>query len=180
MKKCKYCRSEIDKKAKICPVCGKRLKGSAGMIIGLILVVVVFVGIIAAVGGDDAGGNTAYDTQRVLLDADNVKVTFLKAYEESYIEGAHYLQLDVENKFDSRVMVMLENPVVNGYSTLTLSGIPMEIEPGSSNKTPFFYNENNIGMEKLEDLRTIEFNVCVYDAETMAQLYSSDKITIEF
>ena len=49
-KKCKYCQSEIDKKAKVCPNC-KRKQGGKGkfIIIGVIVVVILF----AALGGGD-------------------------------------------------------------------------------------------------------------------------------
>lgn len=45
MKKCKYCKSEIDDKARICPVCKKKQKhtglGILFLIIGLVLFTVV-------------------------------------------------------------------------------------------------------------------------------------------
>ena len=43
MKKCKYCQSEIDKKAKICPNCRKRVKTSAFTWFITILLIVVFI-----------------------------------------------------------------------------------------------------------------------------------------
>lgn len=185
MKKCKYCKSEIDKKAKICPHCGKKQKNSTAMVL-IATVIIITVFIVSAIGGDDSGtgGNNAetsvYETQQALYSDDKLDVTFLKAYEEPSISGVFYLQLDVKSNFDKRVMIVLDDAVVNDYSTLTMSGVPMEIEPGSRSKSPFFYNESNVGMEKMDDLKTIKFKVTVYDADSMETLFASEQITIDF
>ena len=44
-KKCKYCQSEIDKKATVCPVCKRTLKGHHGCLVSILAVIVVFIGI---------------------------------------------------------------------------------------------------------------------------------------
>lgn len=263
MKKCKYCMSEIDDKAKICPHCGKKQKrsvvktilGCVVLFFAVMIVIVIASGggdkdeasvmtmekfnaiqngmtyeeVVEIVGGEGVMSNTAgdgdykisiyswegngstgsnanvtftngkvsgkaqlglesasgeeasaYDTERELFEDDNLKVTFLKAYEDSNIDGMFYLQLNVENNYSKKVVVMLENPIVNGYNTTTLGAVPMEIDSGAQNKTPFFYNEENVGMKKLDDLKNIKFNVCIYDSETMNKLFSSDQITINF
>lgn len=41
MKKCKYCQSEIDKKAKVCPVCKRSLKGHGCLIAILVFIIVI-------------------------------------------------------------------------------------------------------------------------------------------
>lgn len=182
MKKCKYCKSEIDKKAKICPHCGKKQKG-VGAIFAIIIVVIVAVVLVAALGGEDGEADketSIYETPQKIYEDDNLSVEFLKAYEEDSIDGVFYLQLDVKNGFDRRVMIYLEEPTVNDYSTLTMSGIPMEIDAGARSKNPFFYNEDNVGMENLEDLKTIKFVIGVYDADTMTKLFTSEPITIDF
>ena len=45
-KVCKFCQSEIPKKAKVCPNCKKTLKQGHGCLISLI----VFIGMIVAIG----------------------------------------------------------------------------------------------------------------------------------
>lgn len=50
MKKCKYCQSEIDSKAKVCPQCGKK-QGMSGCLIAIIVLVVICV--LASLGGGD-------------------------------------------------------------------------------------------------------------------------------
>ncbi len=47
-KKCKYCQEEIDKKAKLCPKCGRKL-GLPGIVKFLIVVVIFIVGFVGCV-----------------------------------------------------------------------------------------------------------------------------------
>ena len=45
MKKCKYCQTEIDDKAKICPNCKKSQGNKLGTIIGCIIIIVIVIAI---------------------------------------------------------------------------------------------------------------------------------------
>ena len=53
MKKCKYCKSEIDEQAKICPNCRKRQKSSAGRIILGIVIAFLGIGVLANISGNN-------------------------------------------------------------------------------------------------------------------------------
>lgn len=59
-KKCKYCQSDIPKKAKICPNCRKK-QGGKGKIIALVIVILIIIIAIASCFG--SGGNSS-ETQR--------------------------------------------------------------------------------------------------------------------
>lgn len=48
-KKCKFCKSDIDKKAKICPVCKKKQKAH-GCLLGIIIAILAIVLIAIAIG----------------------------------------------------------------------------------------------------------------------------------
>ena len=50
MKKCKYCKSEIEKDAKICPVCKKK-QGKHKLLI--VFIIIIIIGIIVAIAGVD-------------------------------------------------------------------------------------------------------------------------------
>lgn len=51
-KKCKYCKSEIDEKAKVCPVCKKKQGGFLKYII-IGIVVIIIIGALLSGGNDD-------------------------------------------------------------------------------------------------------------------------------
>ncbi len=59
MKQCKYCKSMIDKKAKICPKCNKK-QGAPGCLIAIIIFAVLIILIALASGGsnDDSGNSS--------------------------------------------------------------------------------------------------------------------------
>lgn len=62
MKKCKYCKTEIDKKAKICPNCRKS-QSSFIKILGIALgLFIIIIGIAALSGGSDEDNNKCYIT----------------------------------------------------------------------------------------------------------------------
>jgi hypothetical protein len=43
MKKCKYCKSDIDSKAKVCPNCTRKQRGSLGIIIFIVIIVIIII-----------------------------------------------------------------------------------------------------------------------------------------
>lgn len=59
MKKCKYCQSEIDDKAKICPHCQKRQKGMGGVILLGIIVVIIVIAIATSGGTTPTSSNNS-------------------------------------------------------------------------------------------------------------------------
>lgn len=62
-KKCKYCKSEIDAEAKICPICKKRQSGH-GCLIAILIVVVVIIAIFTMAmcsSSNDENSNTAVE-----------------------------------------------------------------------------------------------------------------------
>ena len=73
MKKCKYCQSDIDVKAKVCPICKKRLNttsvifrvliGSFIAFIGIIMAVSSFADYASDVGGDSNSGTSTTSKQ---------------------------------------------------------------------------------------------------------------------
>lgn len=53
VKKCKYCGTEMDESAKICPNCKKRQSVSVVKIVLIVLLVLVIIGVIGGSGNDD-------------------------------------------------------------------------------------------------------------------------------
>lgn len=190
MKKCKYCKTEIDKKAKICPQCGRPQGHTVGAIVAVILITCVLLFIVAISSDDEpetggsAGGDNAkvnpYSVERVLVEEDSISAKFIKVYEEDYIEGMLYFALEVENNLDEQVWVACDSAEFNGYSTLVMSGVPLTINAGTKGIGAFFVNEENISLENLEDLEEMKFKIVVYSSDSMDELYRSDELCITF
>lgn len=92
-KTCKYCKSEIDKKAKICPNCRKKQKGG---ILGKVLIAVIVLAILGAAlgsgGGDDKkSSDTAAKTETSAKKSDE-KVTDAEETEEPETEAKGYIE----------------------------------------------------------------------------------------
>lgn len=71
-KKCKYCQSDIPKKAKICPNCRKKQNKAKGCLTAIIVVIVVFILLIALIslisGGSGADTETIQKAQELSID----------------------------------------------------------------------------------------------------------------
>lgn len=54
MKKCKYCQTEINSKAKICPQCHKNQTNPAIRVIGIIIIIIGIIAIVSGMGDTDS------------------------------------------------------------------------------------------------------------------------------
>ncbi len=92
MKKCKYCQTEIDSKAKICPNCRKK-QGMPKWAIFLIVIVVI--GIFAASSGgskNDSAKNGGSNEKK-----ERFTYTVTSEYNNSF---SHYIEGTVKNNLD--------------------------------------------------------------------------------
>lgn len=93
MKKCRYCKSEIDSKAKICPNCRKNQVGPVRRIVGA---VILFIGICILVANCDAFKKAAQDIE-------NSKFTLIDDYGYSDEYGfAYYIEGTVKNNTNKK------------------------------------------------------------------------------
>lgn len=85
MKKCKYCQSEIDKKAKVCPNCRKSQKSVLSKILGVIIIFIGLIAIVVSISGESSS-------------EDKFSYEVTKEYTDSI--GTHYIEGTVTNKLD--------------------------------------------------------------------------------
>ena len=116
---------------------------------------------------DDTSNN-----EKVLLDNEIAKVSFIEIYEEEYLPGTCYLKLRVENKTDKKITVYTKDAYVNDTSVLLASGVPMVIEPGKASQNPFFFTYKNIGIDTKDAIQTIEFKLSFDNDESMVDTES--------
>jgi len=124
MKKCKYCQTEIDAKAKICPNCKKKQgpKILRWVLLGLLALIIVSC---VAGGGDDEKENFVKDyTQNDVVTYEDVtysitKVEKTKGSNEYFQakDGYEYVKvtIKIENKSDKKISYnALDFQMVNG------------------------------------------------------------------
>lgn len=101
-KKCKYCKSEIDIKAKVCPQCRKKLGIPVGMVILIIFIVVVVIPIIIGFNNespDDSEVPVSEQALKTVTDVGTEKGTEDKDGAKNE-EKAQKLLNEAKGKFD--------------------------------------------------------------------------------
>lgn len=99
-KKCKYCKSEIDKKAKICPMCRKKQGNKTPIII--IVIIILFI-IIATSGGNNTTAPSENSTGNSNVN-NQVQEKFTlqeghKGYSDEFGLG-YYIEGSIQNNTD--------------------------------------------------------------------------------
>lgn len=130
-------------------------------------------------GGDTSETTVQNEVQEiVLVDNDDVKVSFIELYEEPSISGAAYLRLKVENKTGKTVTVYPKDVYINDTSTILGSGVPMTLAPGKNSQTPFIIFYANIGITSKDEIQKIEFKL-TFDDENYDLVTETEVLVIE-
>ena len=118
------------------------------------------------------------DTQ-VLVDNENVKVTFIEIFEVPELVGNCYLRLKVENKSDKTVRVSLKDSYVNDTAQMMGSGVPMVLAPGKNSQAPFFFGYGNLGITSKDEIQKIELKVWLMDDDNFDTVEETDSLVID-
>lgn len=117
--------------------------------------------------------------EQVLVDDENMKVTFMELYEEPSIAGSGYLRLKVENKTDKTVLVLPMDTYVNDTSILLGSAVNMTLAPGKNSQTPFIIFYKNIGITSKDEIQKIEFRITFHETGN-GVIAETETLTIDF
>lgn len=158
----------------------KKSKMSLGKRIALCIIVpvvtfAIVLGAVLALNGNgeshppdaqQAGASASESVNTILYQDDMITVSYVKIFEEPSIADTCYLQLLVENNTDQAITVYPKDSSVNGTMTPFLSGVPMTIEAGKNSQQPFFFTYSNLSIDKMADVKDLEFKVWVTDKDT--------------
>ncbi len=103
MKKCKFCKSEIDDAAVLCPICKRQQNNVNGCLVGLVvfIVIIAIVAIIAvAVSDSDGGTTTTISGPSGTVNVSTEQTVDLKIVDASISEdvlGQNQIKLTVKN-----------------------------------------------------------------------------------
>ena len=114
----------------------------------------------AAVAQSESAAEQEIVVQELIAD-DIIEASFVKVFEEDSVQGACYLQLNVINKFDREITVMITDVYLNGTQAFGGSGVPMTIAVGKNSQNPFFISYSNTNITELEQVETIEFKLMI-------------------
>ncbi len=114
--------------------------------------------------------------------ANNSYVTaeFEKAYEAPGIEGAFYVDLNVQNKTDKTIWVYLDSASVNNETVSMVStGVLLNIAPGNSGRTGFIFPTAQLSIDSVSDVRNIAFDLVIADEATLEEIDRAKGVSID-
>lgn len=94
MKKCKYCQTEIDSKAKICPNCKKK-QGKSKLLIALIIIILIVVIVSISSGSEESSKEKSEDNK--VTEKFSYEITSQYADEYGF---SYYIEGSVKNNKD--------------------------------------------------------------------------------
>lgn len=119
-----------------------------------------------AVPAEDAPADQGeYD----LYEDDMLRVTFLDIYDSPFYDDEIVLELELLNKTDSAVQVMLENTVVNGYSTSNVPG--GNIQPGTLSIPQFTLYLSDFHGTSADDVQNMSFDIVLYPPDEYDEIH---------
>lgn len=127
--------------------------------------------------GDSPNKPNENDVQ-VLVDDENMKVSFIEIFEEPSIAGAGYLRLKVENKTDKTVTVYPKDTYVNDTSVIFGSGVAMKLAPGKNSQAPYVIFYTNLGITSKDEIQKIEFRL-TFDDENYDMIAETETLVID-
>ena len=119
------------------------------------------------------------DEARIVYEGNNVKVSFVKVYEEPSLPGTAYLQLLVENVSDKELMVSLSDASINGYQMTFGTALPIVLQPGNKSQQPFVTNYTLAGINAVSDITNISFKVYLLDNSTLQEVEKTSMISVD-
>ena len=190
-KLCRHCRSEMDKKAKVCPTCHKKQGVSTGCIIGLVLLVIVVLIPVFIIGScskavDDAikednkkADSKTISADEVIFDENGLKITY-KGIEAGTLNVSTDIKLCFENDSEKSYSVTVEDFSVDGYSIK--AGLYFkDIAAGKSANDSIeildsYLEENGLSTDLIKEA---ELKFHFTNSDDFTDSFSTDTITIK-
>lgn len=189
--KCKYCQSEIDARAKVCPHC-RRKQSNDGLIIFLVLLgsflfliigIPFFVGIFSGIKGEpktsvsvDAPQAAEPVTEAeavVLYDKDNVKVSYIGIEQKN---GRNKINLLIENESEVNLIVQTEEFSVNGFMITPF--FSPNVSAGKKIYDDIDILDSTLEKNKITEIKDIEFRLNIINEADWKTIKLSDTIKI--
>lgn len=187
---CKYCRSEIDDKASVCPHCQRKQSGGAvKMIIAAIAAVIFLPAFIGACSSFRRGYNNAKKASVevateattepatsesiVLYNQNNVKITYTGIEEKS---SRYELKLLIENETDMNICVQDRDLSINGF--MMSGGISAHVAPHKKANDDLTIYKSALEENKIANIENVELCFHIVNWDEWSEYFDSDTITI--
>ena len=190
-KLCKYCRSEMDVRASVCPSC--RRKQMHPLLTVLLIAAAVFIGLpfcvgvikgftnsakkssqVSEVSHSDTVTPSSEQTQKTVVYDKNGIVIYYTGIEE--LSSRYELKFLIENNTDTEYCVQERNLSVNGY--MVSGSISAKTAPHKKNNDRITIFKSSLEKNNISDIKDIEFNFHIFDWNDWTSGFDSDTITI--
>jgi len=206
MKKCRYCKTDIDDKAKICPNCNKKQKGGCFTVLGTVCVIVFLIILIPSFVGDNKKNNDTNsnsgtvsinsskenseiekiekteDTEEIKHEAEQIiyDQNDIKITYKGFSQAGFFKSVSfdflIENNSSQNVLVTSENVSVNDFTIAEF--LYEEIASGKKCNSGVKLYDYFLEENDIKNINKIEFNLKFLNPDTFETLFTSDKITI--
>lgn len=200
-KVCKYCRTEIDKKAKICPNCKKKQSNTLGNIVAILVFIFIVIpftkGFFSAMLKDtnksattastatltDSGENEASsdmaepETDALLLyEKDGIKVSYTGLDSNS---DKVMIKLLVENDTDTPRLIQTRDTSINGFMVDDI--FSCDIAAGKKSNDYIRIYKKELEKNSITDVHDVEFYLSISNSNDWRDSFDSDiiKFTID-
>ncbi len=123
--------------------------------------------------------NDSTTSEKLLLENNDIKVSFVEIFETPELPGTCYLRLNIQNKTAKTVMVSIQNSYVNDMTQMMGTGVPIILEPDKNSQQPFFFAYTNLGISTKDEIKKIEFKVWLMDNDTYDTVVETEALTID-
>lgn len=190
-KLCKYCCSEMDVRASVCPSC--RRKQSHPLLTALLIATAVFIGLpfcvgfvkgftgstkkssqVSEVSRSDTVTPSSEQTQKTVVYNKNGILIYYTGIEE--LSSRYELKFLIENNTDIEYCVQERNFSVNGY--MVSSSISAKTAPHKKNNDRITIFKSSLEKNNISDIKDIEFNFHIFDWNDWTSGFDSDTIKI--
>lgn len=188
--KCKYCQSEIDARAKVCPHC-RRKQSNDGLIIALVLIgsflflligIPFFKGFSAgynnkdtsvSVGAPTAAPTEAPEESTVIYDKDGIKISYIGLSQGS--EKAK-INLLIENDSDKGRMIQARDFSINGFMANEIFSADVAAQKKCYDSIDVYNRE--LEENKITEIKDIEFHFIIAESDNWSQRTESEAVKI--
>ncbi len=134
--------------------------------------------------GDASNEEHSEESQELIIaDDDSVTATFEKIYDATSlgIEDVFYVDINVKNKSDKEIFVVLDKASVNDEMLpMVSSGFPLIVKADKSGRNAFIFSFIPLSIDRVEEVEKIEFDLVIFDNETLDEMDRISSIELDF
>ena len=117
-------------------------------------------------------------TENILYSDDNFKISFVDFTDPNLGVTSYNLLLKIENNSDKTVIVSPSDGYANDEAVFLGSGMPVKVKPDKKVIGAFVVGYGNTSIQNIDEIRTLELNINLYDENFSEIILSTGNILI--